>query len=222
MTSHRGLFGWSAFFVDNLWSNSNRVEKGSIVLALSFQIDWYAVLFPLLNPWPEEGDLALTSESTLTLTFTKQKIYHLKRLDERIKMVLDFGSAATFGRNQEPKTKPRPLGHWLDLCDHRLTWDIKFSYQSLRLVTTEMLFFLEALAQLGAKRREWVVPPRPGPYVENRYRQGVTVVRVNTHTWEGEGADYAPTCFSRINKKQRRYLRTNQEYILFSNFDLVG
>ena len=58
-----------------------------------------------------EGDLTLTSGSTLTLTFTKQKVYHSTRLDESITVVLYFWLYGHFWRSYESKTKPRPLGH---------------------------------------------------------------------------------------------------------------
>ena len=52
--------------------------------------------------------------------------------------------------------------------DHRITWDLKFGYQSQRLVTADVLvfFFCEALAQIGAKRRR-VLSSSYG--VESRY-----------------------------------------------------
>ena len=39
------------------------------------------------------------------------------------------------------KIKPLHLGHWPDLWRHRLIWDLKFRYQSLRLVTPDTLVF---------------------------------------------------------------------------------
>ena len=105
------------------------------------------VTWPLSSIHGLKGcDLTLTSESNLTLTSTmKQKVYHSTWLDERITMVLKSWPCIHFCRSYEPNTKPRPLGHWPNLWGHRLTWNLKFGHQSLRLVSANMLvFFREA------------------------------------------------------------------------------
>ena len=43
------------------------------------------------------------------------------------------------------KNEPRHLGHWPELWRHRFTWDMKFRYQSLRLVTPDTLVFFAKL-----------------------------------------------------------------------------
>ena len=119
--------------------------------------------------WRSLHNLTLTSGSTLTLTFTKQNVFHSTRLDERISMVSGCRLCGHFCRSYEHKTKTRLLGHWPDLWGHRLTWDLKFGYQSVRLVMSDTLvLFREASAQLRAKQRRGVVPPPLGRYEENR------------------------------------------------------
>ena len=130
-----------------------------MVLALSSQINWY-VTWSLSSIHDLRGcDLTLTSGSTLTLTYTKQNVYHSTRRYERITMVLEFWACGHFWWSYEPKSKPQPLGHWPDLWGHRRTWDVKFWYQLLRFVTADTLIFRETLGQLGAKRWEGATTP---------------------------------------------------------------
>ena len=66
-------------------------------------------------------------------------------------IVFQFALCGHVWRSYEPKTKPNHLV--IDLTSDPLTWDLKFGYQSLRLVTADILVFDEALSQLRAKWR---------------------------------------------------------------------
>ena len=60
-------FGTSEFFVNNFRRNWDREFMSTIVIVMSFQIDWYAVWPPYVKPCPERIDLTLTLGSTLVL-----------------------------------------------------------------------------------------------------------------------------------------------------------
>ena len=94
-----------------------------------------------VQPWPYLG-----LRSTWNLTFPKQKVYHSTRLGKTNTMVSEFLLCEHFCRSYLLKTKPLHLCHWPDLWRHRLAWDLKFRYHSLRLVTLDRLvFFSEKL-----------------------------------------------------------------------------
>ena len=138
------LLGHQRLFDNNFWFHWDRVEKGTIVFALSSWIGWHA-------PSPPGSirdlryDLTLTSGSTLTLTFTKQKVYHSTRLDRRITTVLEFWLYGTFDGGMSQKSNHDLLVIWDYLGGHRLIWDLKFGCQPLRLVTADILVFSSKL-----------------------------------------------------------------------------
>ena len=67
---HRGSFGSAEFFVNNFQSNWDKVLKGTIVLALSSQIDWYATWPTFFNQWPDgvwpDLDLGVNIKGSVT------------------------------------------------------------------------------------------------------------------------------------------------------------
>ena len=111
----------------------------------------------------EGFDLTLTSGSILMLTYTKKKkLNHLTRLDERITILSEFWLCCHFWRCYEPKIKTRLLGHWHGIWGHRLTWNLKFGYRSLRLITADTLAFSGSSSLIrGETAREIVLSPRP-------------------------------------------------------------
>ena len=125
-----------------------RVENSAIVGALSSRIDWDATWSPSQSmvwrgvtwPWPR-------SQRGLWLLPNKKYII-CRGLMRWLQWCLNFSSTITW-RSYESKTKPRPFCHWCDLRAHRLTWDLKFGYQSLCLVMADMIFFRDPVAQLG-------------------------------------------------------------------------
>ena len=148
---YRGLFGSSAFFVNNFRSSWNRESRTAplLVLTLSSRIYLHAA-------WPPSSvhdlwgcDLTLTSGmgSTLTLTFTKQKTYNWRGLIRGLLWCLNFASAATFSgvMSQKPNSDLRVIVLTSEVWGHELTWDLIVGYQLLRLVTNDMFIFFAKL-----------------------------------------------------------------------------
>ena len=129
-------------------------------------IDWHATWSSSSIHDLKRCDLTVTLGSTSTFTFTKQKSSIRHGWTKGIRWCLiEFGLYTHFWLSYELKTKPWCLGHWPDLWGHRLIWDLKFRYQLLCLVTADMLvFFCEALAQLGEKQRGRSPPPPAASY----------------------------------------------------------
>ena len=83
-----------------------RVEKGTIVLALSSRINWYATWPPSSIHELRGFDLTLTLESTFNLTSTKPKVYNLTRFDDRITMAREFWLCGYFWRSYSQNPNP--------------------------------------------------------------------------------------------------------------------
>ena len=131
---------------------------------------WEGVTWPRGQPW---------------LWSIPIKAYHSMRFDERT-MVLECWLYGHFWRNYEPKTKPRPLGKWPDPRGHRLTRNLKFVYQSLRLVTADMLVFFRKPPYQWAKWRGGCTPPV--------CRKQLRLARVKKKKREGALDIFPPSC----------------------------
>ena len=107
---------------------------------------------PLICNTPTLGQGTDLASRDLTLTwgqhepwpFVNKKVYHSMRLGKTNTMVPECWLCDHFCRRYSLKTKPAHLGHWPDLWRHWLTWDLKFGYQSLRLVTPDTLVLFSA------------------------------------------------------------------------------
>ena len=138
----------------SLQLNWGRVENDTLVLTLNSRIDWYATWPPSSIHDLKRYDLTLTSGLTLNLTFTRQRMHHSTRLDERMTKTLKFCPYAYVSRSFEKKTTFGSLSWplrllvdlkpevWIPIAASRNGWHARF--------------FRDALAQLGAKRRRRV------------------------------------------------------------------
>ena len=86
-------------------------------------------------------DLTLTWGQHEPWPFINKKVYYSTRLGKMNTMVPECLICEHCCRSYSLKIEPLHLGHWPDLWRHRLTWDLKFRYQSLRLVTPDTLVF---------------------------------------------------------------------------------
>ena len=133
-----GPFGSSAFFVNNFRSIWNINPRKTSLCS------HWAPKSTNVRPPPSvicdlSGcDLTLASESTLTLTFTKQ-MHIIRRC-----LVKGSRGCLSFLAPRRPLlvrvwAKKTIFAHWPDLWDHRLTCYPKIGYESLWLVTSDML-----------------------------------------------------------------------------------
>ena len=116
---HRGLLVSSTFFFDNFWSNwdiESREGHHCAGTEIKYHLIWNFLVQSMT--WGG-GNVILSSGSTLNLTFTEQKVYHWKRLDETITMVADFASVTTSGggMSQKPtKSQFKDNVCWQNIC----------------------------------------------------------------------------------------------------------
>ena len=157
--SSQGPFGSSAFFVNKLRSNWDRVEKGSIVLALSCQNDLDVTCPPTSIRDFRGCDLTLTWGSTLTLTFKKQKVYHCMCFAERITMALEFWLYGNGVMSQKSNPKLWIIDLTSEVTDwtETLIWVPIVASRNCRHAR-----FSATLIQLGTKMAAGVVPPPLG------------------------------------------------------------
>ena len=139
---HRGHLTLPKFFVNNSWPNWARaLGKAQLYSEWAAESHDMQHDHPRSRYWPGQPWPDLDLWSTWNLTFSKQKVYHSTRLGKTNTMVLWFVLCNHLCKSYSLKTKPLHLGHWPDLWHHRLTWNLKFRCQLLRLATPDTFVF---------------------------------------------------------------------------------
>ena len=116
-------------------------------------------------------------------TSTKGTLLYMVRraVTNQTQRRLNFDSPIILPKVIDKSPKAMPRGHWPDLRGHRLTWDLIFGYQSLRLVTSNTLVFFRRSSSISGEMARGVVPTPP-PLVWWRCKKTLRMARVKRTT----------------------------------------
>ena len=136
------IWPYPSLFVNNSWPNWARASgKTPMYSEWAVKSNNMQIEHPRSSTDLASRDLTLTWGQHETWSLLNKKYIIRRGLTRQTRWCQNFLLCDYFCRSYSLKTKPRHLGHWPDLWRYRLTWDLKFRYQSLRPVTPDTLVF---------------------------------------------------------------------------------